>query len=242
MMENEKIGSHGRYHLFDTIRGICIIYVVFYHAVFNMASTEKSAYDLLLSDGMEISKFIFVSTLILLSGICTQLTRSNLKRGIKTALAAMLVTAVTAIFMPKMTIIFGILHFFGSAMLIYAVLDKLISKIPSYIGIPVFTLLWIYTYNIYEWAGAVPKSLPLFILGFNTGHVSGDYYPLMPHLFLFLVGAFVGREFKSGKVPRLFCKNPIAPLSFIGRHTLLIYLAHQPILYAFIWFVLPLFK
>ncbi len=240
-MDSMEIGKTRRYHLFDLIRGACIIYVVFYHAVFNLASTEKAAYDLLLSSGMNISKFIFVSTLILLSGICTQLTRSNLKRGIKTALAAILVTAVTAIFMPKMTIIFGILHFFGSAMLIYAALDKLIAKIPSYIGIPVFALLWALTYNIYERSGSVPKSLLLFILGFNTGHVSGDYYPLMPHLFLFLVGAFVGRAFKSGKVPEFFRKNPIPPLSFIGRHTLFIYLIHQPILYGFIWFILPLF-
>lgn len=226
-----------RYHLLDTIRGICIIYVVFFHAVFNLASEYESAYRILVSDGMEISQFVFVGLLILISGICTHLTRSNFKRGVKTLLAAMLVTLVTAIAMPKMTIIFGILHFFGVAMLIYSAAKPLIARIPSYVGIPLFTLLWILTYDLYYNAPQMPKSIILFILGFNTGHSSGDYYPLMPHLFLFLVGAFVGRAFKSGRTPRLFTLNLIPPLSFIGRHTLFIYLIHQPILYAIPWLI-----
>lgn len=237
MQHKKAVAKKMRYHLLDTLRGVGIIYVIFFHAVFNFASISIDAYRLLKSQGMEISQFILVGMLILLSGICTQLTRSNLKRGIKTALAAMLVTAVTAVATPNMTIIFGILHFFGAAMLIYAALGKLIEKIPSYIGIPLFTLLWIFTYDIYSYAPKMPKSILLFILGFKTGHISGDYYPLMPHLFLFLAGAFIGRIFKSGKAPKCFCANPIPPLSFIGRHTLLIYLIHQPILYAIMWLI-----
>lgn len=237
MQQNKTLTRGVRYHLLDMLRGVGIIYVVFFHAVFNLSSISLGAYKLLHSRGMEISQFIFVGMLILISGICTRLTRSNLKRGIKTTLAALLVTAVTAVIEPDMTIIFGILHFFGVAMLIYAALGKLIDKIPSYIGIPLFTLLWIFTYNIYSCAPKMPKSIILFILGFNTGHISGDYYPLMPHLFLFLVGAFVGRIFTSGKAPRCFTLNPIPPLSFIGRHTLFIYLIHQPILYAITWLI-----
>lgn len=233
----KSINSGKRYHFLDMLRGIGIIYVVFFHAVFNLASTSIDAYRLLHSRGMEISQIILVGMLILLSGICTKLTRSNLKRGIKTAAAALLVTAVTAVVMPKMTIIFGILHFFGAAMLIYAAIGKLIDKIPAYVGIPLFFALWVITYDIYSYAPKMPKSIILFALGFNTGHVSGDYYPLMPHLFLFLVGTFIGRLFASGKAPRLFFKNPIPPLSFIGRHTLFIYLIHQPILYAAVWLI-----
>ena len=230
-MNKAEKPSTVRYHLLDAIRGICIIYVVFYHALFNMAQRSPDAYKLLFSDGMEISKFIFVSALMLISGICTKLTRSNLKRGIKTLAAAMLVTLVTAVIEPEMTIIFGILHFFGIAMLIYSATEKLIDKIPSYIGIPIFLLLWLLTYDIYSSVSGVPKSIIFFILGFKTGHISGDYYPLMPHIFLFFVGAFLGRAFKNRRVPRLFYINPIPPLSFIGRHTLFIYLIHQPILY-----------
>ena len=235
-MPNKELSTaRTRYHLIDMLRGVGIIYVVFYHAVFNLSAVSGRAQRLLLSRGMNISQIILVGMLILISGICTHLTRSNLKRGLKTLAAAMLVTAVTAIAAPSMMIIFGILHFFAAAMLLYAAAEKLLAKIPSYIGIPLFTLLWILTYKMHAYGPKMPKSLLLFILGFKTGHVSGDYYPLIPHLFLFLVGTFVGRAFKSGKIPKAFCKNVIPPLAFVGRHTLLIYLVHQPILYAIIW-------
>ncbi len=213
------------------LRGFSIIYVVIYHALFNLAMKHIWAYKALFSTEMEILQFIFVSTLILISGICTSFTRSNLKRGIKTSLAAILVTLVSAVVAPNMTIIFGILHFFGAAMLIYAALKKLIEKIPCAVGIPIFLGLWLISYNIYDLAPKMPKSIILFILGFNTGHVSGDYYPIIPHIFLFIAGAFLGRLLKQDKAPAFLRKNPLPFISFIGRHTLFIYLIHQPILY-----------
>ena len=227
----KNIYHNSRLHLLDTLRGFSIIYVVFYHAIFNLSLTNAWAYNLLYSPAMEISQFIFVGILIFISGICTKLTRSNLKRGLKTLAAAMLVTAVSAIIAPNMTIIFGILHFFAAAMLIYAFFGKLVDKIPAAIGIPLFSLLWLFTYNIYDYAPKMPKSIILFILGFKTGHMSGDYYPLIPHLFLFLLGAIIGRFIKRENAPRLLTINPLPPISFIGRHTLLIYLIHQPVLY-----------
>ena len=219
------------------LRGFSIIYVVFYHATFNLAAKYEWAYRMLYSDAMEITQFIFVSMLILLSGICTKLTRSNFKRGIKTFGAALIVTAVSAIVAPKMTIIFGILHFFAAAMLIYALAGRLIDKIPAYVALPVFILLWLLTYRLYSYAPLMPKSILLFILGFRTGHVSGDYYPLMPHLFLFLAGTVIGRFVRSERTPALLYKNPLPPITFIGRHTLFIYLIHQPILYGICYLI-----
>ena len=240
-MPSDHTMQKTRYHLIDNIRGICIIYVVFFHAVFNLSMLYADAYDLLNSAVMEISQIVFVGILILISGICTRLTRSNLRRGIKTLLAALLVTLATYIAAPNMTIIFGILHFFGVAMIIYALTKKLIDKIPVGVGFPILTLLWALTYNMYYVAPKMPKSIILFILGFNTGHLSGDYYPLIPHLFLFMAGALLGRFFESGKAPRIFTKNPVPPLAFIGRHTLFIYLIHQPILYGATWLIYKFF-
>lgn len=227
----KNIHRNNRLHLLDTLRGFSIIYVVIYHALFNLAATNAWAYNALFSPTMEALQFVFVSILIFISGICTRLTRSNLKRGLKTLAAAILVTAVSAVAAPKMTIIFGILHFFATAMLIYALIGKLIDKFPPAVAIPLFTALWLITYNIYDYAPRMPKSIILFILGFNTGHTSGDYYPIIPHLFLFLLGAVIGRFIKKERPPRLLCVNLIPPISFIGRHTLFIYLIHQPILY-----------
>ena len=234
-MLNEKKAPGVRLHFLDTLRGFSIIYVVFFHAVFNLAGVEEWAYAMLFSPGMKISQFIFVGLLIFISGICTRLTRSNLKRGIKTLLCALTVTLVTFAVMPNMTIIFGILHFFAAAMLIYALVGRFVDKIPSCVAFPLFIILWLLTYNIYELVGNVTNSIILYILGFNTGHFSADYYPLIPHVFLFLAGTVAGRYIKSERLPKFLYKNYLPPISFIGRHTLFIYMIHQPILYGITW-------
>ena len=64
------------------------------------------------------------------------------------------------------------------------------------------------------------------------GFFSTDYFPLFPWLFLYLCGFFAGRIFlerglMSGRAFRFRIGFP----AFMGRHSLLIYLLHQPVLY-----------
>ena len=240
MSEANSIEGKVRYHALDILRGISIIYIVFYHAVFNISLYSIKTAVFLNSNVMVYSRTFFVAILILISGISCYLTKSNIKRGIKTFLAALLVTAVTAIVMPKMTIIFGILHFFGVAMLIFAALKKPLEKIPWYIALPILLILYILTYDIYDIVGRVPESYVLFSLGFNTGHISGDYYPIFPHIFLFLSGTVIGRSFAKRQAPKIFEKNFAPPLAYIGKHTLIIYLAHHPILFGITYLVFML--
>ncbi len=220
-----------RYHLLDMLRGICIILVVVYHTLYNLSELFGGEYAFFRSDGMETFRAGFVNVLIVLAGISCNLTRSNLKRGIETLAAAILVTIVTSIAFPEETIIFGVLHFFGCSMLLYALLDKLLRHVPTLLGAFACLVVYVLTQSVYENSPAVPRSFLLYALGFRTGHSSGDYYPMLPWFFLFLFCAFVGRYFKERRVPKLFCSNPIPALSFVGRHTLIIYLLHQPIIY-----------
>ncbi|MEG1972082.1 MAG: heparan-alpha-glucosaminide N-acetyltransferase domain-containing protein, partial [Oscillospiraceae bacterium] len=61
-------------------------------------------------------------------------------------------------------------------------------------------------------------------------YYSADYWPLFPWIFAFISGAFGGKMITLGKAPEILKWNKIPPLSFIGRHTLIIYIVHQPIL------------
>ena len=88
----------------------------------------------------------------------------------------------------------------------------------------------------------VPNSLVLFILGFDVPIYSADYYPLMPWIFLFFVGTFLGRFFKNGTAPKFFKADVLQPIGFIGRHTLIIYLLHQPIIYGAMYLFFEVFK
>ena len=77
----------------------------------------------------------------------------------------------------------------------------------------------------------------LMPLGYTApGFQTSDYFPLLPNLGYFLVGAVLGRTVyrkKQTLLPTINPKNPlILALSFCGRHSLWIYLLHQPILSA----------
>ncbi len=232
-----------RYYVLDLIRGICIILVVVYHCMYDYFVIFKGTYSLMGSWGMNFFRDCFVGVLILLAGISSNLTRSNIKRGIKTFLWGMVITLVTWVVMPDSVVVFGILHFFGVAMLVYGLLQKALEKLPEMIGFFGNLLLFMLTLGIYDgyfgWKGlftidiptAPYRNIPLFALGFNTGNGSGDYWPIIPWIFLFLAGCFIGRYFKEKKVPEWFKANPVPSLAYIGSKTLIIYLVHQPLVY-----------
>jgi uncharacterized membrane protein len=66
------------------------------------------------------------------------------------------------------------------------------------------------------------------------GFASSDYFPILPNLGYFLVGAAIGKTLyrkKETLLPMVNPRNPILRcLQFFGRHSLWIYLLHQPIL------------
>lgn len=246
LLDNEMSAKKSRYYVLDIIRGICIILVVLYHLLYDLSEVFGGNYAFFRSEGMNIFRDAFVGTLIFLSGISCNLSRSNIKRGIKTFLCGMLISLVMLIAMPDSKIIFGILHFLGVAMIVYGFAGKILEKIPTMVGFLGLFLTHLLTLGVHDgyfgWPRLftintpdVPGNILLYILGFNTGHGSGDYWPIMPWLFLFLAGTFVGRYFKEEKVPKWFRLNPVPPLAFIGRNTMIIYLVHQPLIYGLLY-------
>ena len=83
----------------------------------------------------------------------------------------------------------------------------------------------------------IPKAvypLPyLAWLGFpGPGFVSGDYYPLIPFVFMYLTGFFTAQaaQASSHEAPAWAYANPIPALAVLGRHALPFYLLHQPVI------------
>jgi uncharacterized membrane protein len=150
------------------------------------------------------------------------------------AVSALTVTAVTYLIFPEAFIWFGILHLLalGSALslpllfapaFLVAALALVALVLPLVISEPAFDApLW-------QWLG----------LGTHPP-ITNDWRPLLPWLGAMLLGLLAGRAVAAKGLPQ-----PIGtwqPKSFLGRgfvwggrHTLVLYLTHQPVLFALVF-------
>jgi len=92
------------------------------------------------------------------------------------------------------------------------------------------------------WTNHTPVGVGfLFLLGFLTmSFTSADYFPILPWFFLFLLGSWMGGflvEWRRTRQWKVFDVSVPRALTWPGRHSLLIYMLHQPILYGLVWLI-----
>ena len=232
----------GRYALLDELRGLDLLSMIGYHA----------CWDLIFLFGMSAAWYTgwqghlwqqsICWVFILLSGFCLPLGHRPLRRGLIVSGAGVLVTVVTLLFMPENVVLFGVLTLLGSAMILTGLLEKALQKVPPVAGFLVSFALFALTYHTMDgyWGlGALRWLLPRGLyancftayLGFYPlGFFSTDYFPLVPWLFLFWSGFFlyhlIGRE-RMEPLRRSICPA----LGWLGRHSLVLYLLHQPVIF-----------
>lgn len=227
--------SNKRIWELDALRGLCILGMVAVHAVFD--ATEL--FGLISWDYPPA--FVLVKNwggvaFLLLSGICATIGSRSVRRGLVVLGCGMLITAVTAagwqlgLVDGELVISFGVLHCLGVCMVLWRCFRRLSDR---------SLLLW----GIALAAAGIPAGrmqvgtawlIPFGLL--PRGFVSADFFPLIPNLGFFLLGAALGRRLYGEKVslfPKISADGPV--LSFLqacGRHSLTVYLLHQPVLLA----------
>lgn len=238
-----------RYHLIDVLRAIAIICMVIYHG----------AWDLEYLFGVDISWFgaqsgrIFQRLIrwsfILLSGFCLPMGRSAWKRGLLVYGCSWIITLVTWLFMKDGLILFGVLSLLGSAMLITAALDKLFQKWNPWLGLGLSVLLFLSTQYVELGTILFGLQLPQWLyanaftayLGFPPRtFCSSDYVALIPWLFAFWMGYFAYRIMEKHHWLSFLCAVRCAPLQWLGKHSLEIYMIHQPVVYAALYLVMKI--
>ena len=238
--------SKKRYYILDIIRGITLVSMIAYHFMFDLYAFGIISSKAFFSEPMQIWQQSICMTFIFLSGFCFHLGRKQWKRGlIILGFAAILSvgTFFAEIIAPGSFISFGILCFMASAIFITIPLDLLFKRVKyiHWVGFFVCLIVFILVKNIGEGEiifGMVEMPKALYAnyftsyLGFpSVGFVSGDYFPISPWIFLYLTGYFAYGIFKQLNLLKIFTKFRIKPLEFIGRHTLIFYMAHQIVLY-----------
>lgn len=244
-----------RFDLLDTIRGITLISMIIYHAMWDFVYILGFDWEWYRSIYAEIWQQLICWTFILLSGFCWQLGKKHLKRGLIVFGAGALTSLVTILFVPEDRVLFGVLTMLGSAMLIMIPLDKLLSKINSICGIVISFMLFavfkniqngyigFFSIKLFEMPDFLYSNYVSAYFGFpQKVFFSTDYFPLLPWIFLFITGYFIGRLFKEKQLFQKQLTYGIKPLSFIGRHSLIIYLVHQPVIYLFLVILPQIFK
>ena len=140
----------------------------------------------------------------------------------------MVITVLTWVFVPGEMIVFGVLHLIGVS-IIFAY-PFLTLRLPN-AALGLFCL-----------------ALGSYLSGFRTGEAlltplgirptffMLDYWPIFPWFGVALLGVFAGNALLGGADKQSAPLSPpppaARPLAFLGRHSLPIYLVHQPVLVA----------
>ena len=126
--QSKQEPRRGRIHLMDELRGFAVFCMVFYHGFYSMANLFDMPLGAFLFRFFMPAEPWFAGLFICIAGISSDLSRSNLIRGAKLLLVALLVTGATALVTPQEMIVFGILHFLSICMMGFGLFQLLYGK------------------------------------------------------------------------------------------------------------------
>lgn len=242
-----------RYGLLDMLRGINLISMIAFHACWDLQYMFNVDMPWYRGTPGDIWQRIICITFIALSGFCSSLgtgVKRKVKRGIIVMICGEIVSIVTFFAMPDNPIHFGILTFMGFAMIVFALLDPLIKNSNPFENIVLFIFCYLFTRKvpmrrlmIMNNAVMIPRDLykNMFtaFLGFPPiEFVSSDYFPVIPWIFIYGIGYYIGKAFLKYDKMKYLNKPVKGPFNFIGKNSLIIYMLHQPVIYGILLLVM----
>lgn len=199
---------------------------------------------------------IFVFIFFFVSGLCTIFSKNNGIRGFKLLFVALAVTILTylaeLIFKTSgILIAFGVLHCLAICMLIFAGIDFILNKslkeksfgkwvkfaVYAILAIIILVLNHFYNMSLFD-KDQIFESHSNGFVGFFVYSSSflvetNDYFPLLPFLGFFFIGAALAPlvyQNKKSLLPKVNRKL-VSPLTVPGRYSLIIYLLAQVVFF-----------
>lgn len=226
----------------DLLRGVLLVLMILVHLVYDLVYLY-GVWRLKYPGFFEFIRDWAGMPFLVLSGLCATLGKRPVKRGIQVFLGGLACSAVTwgmyqlGFAGKEIVIYFGVLHCLGVCMLLWPLFRKLPVWLLAVLGV-LLVAAGLYTTR------SVTLSFPwLLPLGLPpSGFTTSDYFPLLPNFGYFLLGSALGRKWyarKQTRFPGVSERNLLRrSFCFLGRHSLLIYLLHQPVLAAILFLVL----
>ncbi len=231
-------GERERRPRLDAARGVALVAMAVYHACWDLTFVGLADFDLFENPLWLAARTAILSSFLLLAGIGLVLaTDGGLDRsryfrrlGRLIAAAAAVSAASYAVF-PDSPIFFGVLHHMAAA----SVIGLLFVRLPALVtllaaaaalaagqslGFPLFDSPWL------RWIGMT-----------SFAPDSNDFVPLLPWISSVLAGIALARLWPGvgrGVLPGGIIGRGVA---LAGRHSLAVYLIHQPILFGAVWLI-----
>ena len=179
---------------------------------------------------------------LLVAGCMCSYSRNGAKRAMRYLLVALSIRVVTTLAAIDTPIRYGIIFCMGASTLIEYMLSELhLSPRGVFASCLLFAAFLLLrnvptgTIGFGPLALSVPHQLYqspwLSFLGFpGPGFVSGDYYPIIPFTLMYVCGVSLGHAMQDNGIPRWLSGLSCAPLAWVGRQALPIYVLHQPVI------------
>ncbi len=238
--------SFPRLHGVDVARGAALVAMAVYHFTwdlhfFGLIATDPVAHPAwaLFARSIAASFLCLVGVGLVLSERGGLDRRAFLIRLAKVSGAALLITAATMAAFPDSYIFFGILHHIAAA----SVLGLLALRLPTSAALALAGTVFVapvlfqhpaFSHPALVWLGLAP-----------VPPRTNDFVPLLPWFGWVLSGIAAGRALLG--TPRFAAafalrpaSRPVRVMAAAGRHSLAIYLLHQPILIGLVWLAVQL--
>lgn len=226
----------------DFVRGLAVIGMVIYHFAFDLQYFHLT--DIVNSDSFKVLALFTAATFIFLVGISgslrfqklhsqtiSKVTNLFVRRALSIFVCGLLISAITYFIDPHQFVIFGILHFIGLSLILLIPFLYFNSFFILTVIITMFLLTPIIS------AHHTPNYLLIWLGSSPSRFVSFDYVPLFPWFSVTLLGLLFSR-FYSNHRPKIldtFLKYQNNIVNRLGRHSLALYLFHQPLIFALIY-------
>ncbi|MCH5350725.1 MAG: DUF1624 domain-containing protein [Clostridiales bacterium] len=184
---------------------------------------------------------IFVFFFLFLVGVSCSFSRDNVKRGSLLAVVSIAFTGVTLLMGSFMKpIVFGILHCIALSVLCVAAVDiatKKVKWLNVYLPLVIGVVILFFAIHLRTWdtAAIVDRDFNAehmlgYILGGNA--YGSDWFGLFPNVGMVFLGMYWGKSMYPVRRSLLpfFDKKWHKPVTFVGRHALIFYLAHQVVM------------
>lgn len=233
-----------RVRFFDTVRGFSVLSMVAFHLCYDLRYIAGLSLPWFQGTAQDVWRASISWVFLAIAGIMGSFSRNNYRRAAKYGLFALAIYVVTRLAAVDDAISFGIIFCMAACTLVAAVLCSAKAQPRGPVAAVVCLLAFLALLRIssgYLELGLAKVELPrelyatpwLSWLGFPGPHfVSGDYYPVLPYLLMYLAGLSMGPQLKEAFSAGRLTDHGLRPLEWVGRHALLVYAVHQPVLLA----------